>query len=198
MIENEAKFRLDDRSTVLKRLRRLKAVPGRRQREEDYAYDTPDRRFARQGKLIRLRTSGRSCLLTFKGPLIPGRFKKRYEVNLACAVGAAKAAAALRSMGLAGRFAKEKLRQQWQWGKTLVCLDTLPLLGDFVEIEGSSSRITATAKALGLDPRQAIKDSYETLFGRLCAGLSQRCPECGRQAQFSFAFERKARKKKWL
>ncbi len=195
MIEIEAKFKVADSRVVQRRLELLKACScGKEQEEKDFVYDTPGHDFLRAGNLVRLRRLGKGCLVTFKGAVMPGRFKKRAEVNLPC-TDAKQADAFLSSLGLQGHFSKEKKRRQWRYKQCLVCLDRLPCLGSFVEIEGKPAAIVAAARSLGLDPQSALKDSYESLFSLFCLQRSVRAPAAFKKPEFSFRFEKLLRKK---
>ena len=145
--EIEAKFQVPVSVDVPGRRAALKARScGATQEERDFIYDTPGRVCSRAGRLVRLRRSGRrGCLLTFKGRVLPGRFKKRAEINLPCD-DPGKADAFLASFGLQGRFDKEKKRRQWRYKQCLVCFDRLPCVGNFVEIEGKPQAIVAAAQ----------------------------------------------------
>jgi len=59
----------------------------------------------------------------------------------------------------------EKKREIWQLDNCRVCLDELPLLGSFVEIEGADEeRITRLQEKLGLGDVLHIPRSYATLM----------------------------------
>ena len=61
----------------------------------------------------------------------------------------------------------DKKRRVWQLGDCEVALDELPLLGDFVEIEGPDEETIATVqKSLGLTDLPHITESYASLIVR--------------------------------
>lgn len=163
MIENEIKFRVKDVAGMRGLLRSLGVSLGRPRRQVDYSFDTPAKDLAGQNMLIRLRRDGAKALLTFKGPVLSGRFKRCFEYNAEVAdLGRAKRL--LRQSGLVPCFLKEKLRQEGKFGRALICLDTLPFLGTFIEIEGSDAVIGSVIASLRLNPGSAIKDTYNGLF----------------------------------
>jgi predicted adenylyl cyclase CyaB len=167
-------------------LRSLGAPLGRQRRQVDYSFDTPARDLARQNMLIRLRKDGAKTLLTFKGPVLAGKFKRRFEYNAEVS-DFARAKRLLRQSGLLPFFLKEKLRQETRFGRAVICLDTLPFLGAFIEIEGSDAVIGSVIASLKLNPASAIKDTYNGLFLKFL----RRHPASGRKVLMRFADQKK-------
>ena len=54
----------------------------------------------------------------------------------------------------------EKKRQVWVLDGVEVLIDELPLIGNFIEIEGSEKEIAAAAKKLGFDMKNALTVNY--------------------------------------
>jgi adenylate cyclase class 2 len=161
--ETEIKFRVTGRAALARRLRACGfRLVEPRVRECDSLWDTPSGALRRRGHLLRLRRSGRSWLLTFKGKALPGRHKVREELETALADGAA-ARRILQALGLVESFCYEKFRATWSDGRGLVVVDQTPI-GDFAEIEGPPRWIDATARRLGISPREYITRSYASLF----------------------------------
>jgi predicted adenylyl cyclase CyaB len=186
-IENEMKFKVEDAALLKRRMKALGFGRGSRLAERDYFYDFADAGLSRQGLLFRLRDENGNGILTIKGPCMESRFKRRLEVNHV--VGEPLAARKLlRACGLVERFGKEKLRTEYRWRGALLCWDRLPFIGEYIEIEGSAKAITAMARCLGLDMKQGINDSYESLFRLYC--LAHGLGSC----EMSFAREKRLKK----
>ena len=82
------------------------------------------------------------------------------------------AQALLEALGYAPVLTFEKRRRRWQFEGCLVEIDTLPLIGSFVEIEGpSSQQVMDARRRLGLDGAPLIARSY---LGLLKDHLEQR------------------------
>ena len=73
----------------------------------------------------------------------------------------------------------EKERESWTFGETRVDLDHTPM-GDFVEIEGPTHSLEATARHLGLDSADAVAQSYISLW----EDFRRQHPELGRDMIF--------------
>ena len=147
--------------------------------------------------MVRLRELKAGCIVTFKGPCRRGKFKKRQEVNFA-GNDAAAAHKFLASLGLKRTFSKEKNRRQWHYGAVCICMDRVPCIGDYVEIEGGCREITVVARKLGFCPQAALKDSYESLFSLFCTVRAQKTDKIFKKKEFSFRFERLLKSKALL
>lgn len=161
--EVEIKFRIPDVSQLTKRLRaagfRLLTPPTH---EMNTLYDLPDASLRQRGELLRLRKYGSDWVLTHKAKSKIGRHKTRVENETKVADGK-KMDAILRALGFVPSFRYEKFRAEWGDGKGHVVVDETAI-GNIGEIEGPPRWIDRTAKALSVDPRQYITDSYAGLF----------------------------------
>jgi adenylate cyclase class 2 len=122
------------------------------------------------GCALRLRRQtgrmGEKAILTYKGARQKGRFKTRKELEVEIADGAAMDAL-LEAMGLRKELVIEKRRSLWRCKGCEVCLDELPLLGRFVEVEGEGERLIEEVLGdLGLDKLQHIDEGYAGLMRR--------------------------------
>ena len=100
-------------------------------------FDRRDELFG-SSRLLRLRTDGSGCRLTFKGP---PRFEENLKVRDEIEVTVAHAEAMrdlLVRLGYRVVRRYEKVREEWQLGATTVALDHTPI-GDFVEFEGDDA-----------------------------------------------------------
>ncbi|MBU0693935.1 MAG: class IV adenylate cyclase [Candidatus Omnitrophica bacterium] len=206
-MENEIKFKVTEVKRICSLLIKLGAKQCPKVSEIDYSFDTPDGQFSRGGKLLRLRKREKETVLTFKGPIISSRFKKRQEINIK--LGDFKITSCLlEQIGFVGHFNKEKIRQVFKYKNLEICVDKLPFIGCYLEIEGGEKAIVAFMKKLDLDIKDAIKESYNQLFNLFCiinqgrpcipAGRSacrrgRRGKQFGKKLEFSFRCEKKLR-----
>uniref|UniRef100_A0A7C4EJ36 CYTH domain-containing protein n=1 Tax=Fundidesulfovibrio putealis TaxID=270496 RepID=A0A7C4EJ36_9BACT len=163
-LELEAKFAVESLARVAGRLRGLHAVPRPARAEANIVYDTPERALLARGELLRLRRTDKA-VLTWKRPA-PGEavegMKAMEEVETRVEDFEAMRAI-LNGLGYREALRYEKCRQVWTLPDAVVCLDLLPF-GEFVEIEGTSQSIAATAALLGLDMAAASARTYHDLF----------------------------------
>jgi adenylate cyclase class 2 len=136
--------------------------------ESNVLFDNSKRALRRHGKLIRVRKTGPTTVLTFKGPSQPGKYKKRQEIeiDLPDATGLDEI---LTHIGYHPVFRYEKFRTEYarpsNSGKVLV--DETPI-GNFLEIEGSPRWIDQTARLLGFANADYITRSYGYLYLAYC------------------------------
>src|SRR5487761_311637 len=89
-LEVEIKLAAGDAALMRRRLSRLGLrLAASRRRERNWLFDDPAGRFRRAGRLLRLRQFGARWCLTAKGPVRPGRHKRRPEIELPLADGEA-------------------------------------------------------------------------------------------------------------
>lgn len=145
-------------------------------RQVDTYYDHPARDFAVTDEALRIRrTSGEdetTALVTYKGPLVDASSKTREEHETAVDDGA-ELHAVLDGLGFTPAAGVEKHREVWSRDGYTVTLDAVDGLGEFVEIEvehegddvdAAREGAFATARELGLDPADQIRDSYLALL----------------------------------
>ncbi|MEN8127999.1 MAG: class IV adenylate cyclase [Planctomycetota bacterium] len=105
-----------------------------------------------------------SALITFKGPRQDGKFKSRieYETGVADVEMTKKI---FDSLGYHGRIVVEKERRMWSLDGCEICLDELPYLGCFVEVEGPDETvITGVLEKLNLHDEPHITESYAAML----------------------------------
>ena len=164
-LEREIKLRFDSADDARERILALGATPLRGRRlQEDCLLDTDDEQIRRQRSVLRIRNEGGKSLLTFKGPVQPGRMKLRLEHETVVADGDVLLTI-LEALGLHIWFRYEKYREEYSAEDVVIAIDETPV-GTFVEIEGGEARINETALALGRTPDDYITDSYRMLFLR--------------------------------
>jgi adenylate cyclase class 2 len=139
--------------------------------EANTLYDTGDQRLYHSGMILRLRESGDRALVTWKGPEIPGRHKSRPERETS--VGSVETFAyILEQVGFKPVFRYEKFRTELEDAEAegTVTLDETPI-GNFIELEGPAAWIDETARRLGFQQEQYIKESYGSLYRRWCENV---------------------------
>jgi predicted adenylyl cyclase CyaB len=80
--------------------------------------------------------------------------------------------AILEALGYYNTFTYQKRRTIFFLDQNTICLDTLPYLGDFIEIEATTEQeITSLLSQLSLDPNDHISKGYPTLLKEKVATL---------------------------
>ena len=163
MIEREVKLRFEHPEAARAALLQAGATPLRcRRLQEDALLDTDDEALRRRGCALRIRTESGKSILTFKGPVMPGRMKVREEHETMLGDGAVLQHV-FEELGLHVWFRYEKYREEFPAEEVTIAVDETPL-GTFVEIEGGEHGILALTAALGRSPEEFILDSYRGLF----------------------------------
>jgi predicted adenylyl cyclase CyaB len=104
------------------------------------------------------------CFLCYKGGREKSEFKKRVEIETEIK-DSHSLLRLLSALGYEQKLVVEKKRRLWRLGGCDVTLDKLPLLGDFVEIEGPDVNNIADVQArLGLATLTAIAESYAQMI----------------------------------
>jgi adenylate cyclase, class 2 len=140
--EVELKFAVGDRSSLVLDLLRLGAIAAGESEQSDTYFAHPCRDFVQSNEAFRLRTvDGQHCL-TYKGPVVDRTIKTRKEIEIPCGNGA-DSGTQWRSLIEALGFHPVREVRKHRRRFTLVrngrhfefCLDRVPPLGDFAEIE---------------------------------------------------------------
>ena len=165
-IEIEAKMRLDGVGRLESRLAAIGARRGREVLEDNTYFDTPDGFLLTQDQGLRLRVETDRgsrkvvAIVTHKGPCASGQLKQRAEAQFV-ADDPQAARQLLVALGFSRQISFEKRRRYWYADACEVVIDTLPYLGDFVEIEGPSQEVVMQMRqTLGLDGLELIRASY--------------------------------------
>nr|WP_240942402.1 class IV adenylate cyclase [Planosporangium thailandense] len=165
-LETESKHRIRDGAAVLAVLDRLgfRADPVSLQADE--YYDTPVGLLGAANLVLRLRVVDGQVTAGFKGPrsFLPDGSHARIEVELPAA-DAEDVRAALAEQGLVCVWRLQKRRREYHRPglSIVVCLDELPRLGHFVELEGESDDIAEVRRSLGATIGPAEPLSYRDL-----------------------------------
>ncbi len=141
--------------------------------QTDTYYNAPHRSFADTDEALRLRehkpVDGQSeTLLTYKGPLIDADSKTREEFETGIE-DRETMEGILDGLGFTPAATVTKQRERYRLDASVVTLDTVEGLGEFLEIEteqeddsieAAREAVKAQLRALGLDPDEQIRTSY--------------------------------------
>jgi len=167
--ETEVKIPLESRSSTESCLQEKGfRVSVARTWESNELYDTEDRSLRRNGMLLRLRHSGEQSILTWKGPVSPGAYKSRRELETALE-SLPVFREILGQLGYMRTFRYEKYRTEYRKDLEtgVVTIDETPI-GNFLEIEGEGKWIDATAASLGFSRKDYVLESYGQLYLDYC------------------------------
>jgi len=168
--EIEAKLKVESHKEVIEKLAELGAEFLAEQLQTDYYFDDANRTLTKGDRCLRLRRQSvddeEKVFLTYKGAKEKDEFKKRQEIEIEI-----KGADSVEKLFSALAYEKvlvfEKRRRIWRLGGCKVALDELPLLGNFVEIEGpDDKRIADVQRNLGLADLPHIGKSYASLVAK--------------------------------
>jgi adenylate cyclase class 2 len=168
--EIEAKLKVDSLEEIEHKLAELGAEFLVEQLQADNFFDDVNATLTKTDRCLRLRKQtvdkNESFYLTYKGAKEKSNLKKRQEIEFEIK-DADSVRKLLSALGYEQVLAIKKKRRLWQLGDCEVALDQLPLLGDFVEIEGPDEEKIATAQEkLGLSDLSHIAKSYAALMAQ--------------------------------
>ncbi len=168
--EIEAKLKVDSLPEIERKLAELGAEFLAEQLQTDYHFDDANTTLTKTDRCLRLRKQmvgkSESLFLTYKGAKEKSNFKRRQEIEFEIK-DADSVRKLLSALGYEQSLVVEKKRHLWKLGDCEVALDRLPLLGDFVEIEGPDEEKIATAQEkLGLSDLSHITESYASLVAK--------------------------------
>jgi len=70
----------------------------------------------------------------------------------------------LLGLGFSPDSKKQKIRETYKWKNAKICIDKIPLIGTYAEIEAPRKRIKEIARLLGLKMARAISGTYMELL----------------------------------
>ena len=166
--EIEVKLKVDSLQDVERKLGEVGAEFVEEQLQTDTYFDDADSALKNGDRALRLRQQRagqkENTFLTYKGAKEKNDFKKRQEIEIEVGNGDS-AEKLLLALGYEKVLVFEKKRRVWRLGGCVVCLDELPLLGSFVEIEGpDGERIADVQNKLGMSDLTHIVESYACLM----------------------------------
>ncbi len=182
--EIEAKYRLEDPAALRERLATCGAKRSAHVLETNRIFDTADGRLRSSDCGLRLRTC-RSlgdkqqlyATLTYKGPRAAGEMKIREEVETVV-LNPSASMTILQHLGFSEVVLYEKRRETWQLDACEVCLDELPQLGWFVEIEGPGvEAVKAVAGRLAPEIKSALPETYVEMVTKQAETNAKDCAQ---------------------
>jgi adenylate cyclase class 2 len=167
-IETEIKLRAPDAAAAAELLTTHGFVLSNpRTHETNSLYDTETRDLQSSGRMLRVREAGGVCKLTFKGPANSGRHKMREEFEVEIS-DARTLKTIIQRLGYQKTFSYEKFRTEFDDdGRGTAVLDETPI-GVFLELEGATGWIDASAARLGFTESDYITSSYGRLYLEWC------------------------------
>ena len=178
--EVELKFPLDNPAPVRERLIELGFSTTGRVLEYNLLLDTPEGELAAAGRLLRLRRD-HSVWLTFKErpekkDAVDEKYKVRAESELEL-LDLETMRYILHKLGYTREKVYEKYREHFTRDAGVHAeIDTLPYLGNYLELEAPPEDIESLVKELGLRVVDGLRETYYQLFYDYCAshGLEAR------------------------
>jgi adenylate cyclase class 2 len=164
-IESELKFRVagpgdHEKLSRMLKLRGAKLVG--RYKEENFRFNGPGKSTRNTTLRLRVLNGGPRGVLTAKGPAkFDAGVKSREETEIEIRDVHATLDM-LEQLGFRVGWTYPKKRTMWMLDGVAVTLDVLDF-GWFVELEGPSSALPELARGLGLDPANALRDSYSVM-----------------------------------
>lgn len=163
--EIEAKILCRDPDALRARLVELGAEIEASGLEHNVVFDTPEGLLQKRDALLRLRSYA-GVVLTYKGPRddrscgVKDRAETEVEVSDFDA-----AESIITSLGFTSTWVYQKRREKWKLGPVEVCLDTLPAIGHYAEIEAPTRReVLDTLGVLGLSEGDITPLTYLEVF----------------------------------
>jgi adenylate cyclase class 2 len=141
----------------------------RRVFEANTIYDTAERSLKGSGRMLRLRTAGKTATVTYKGVATIGRHKSREELETT--VHDARAIGMIfERLGFTPMFRYEKYRTEYRRpsGRGGVAMIDRTPIGEFMELEGTPEWIDRTAKELGFSHEDYDTRSYGRVYLDWC------------------------------
>lgn len=164
MLEIEVKLRIPSLDAAKAQLRTLGFAAAERLFERNTVYDSPERRLAGTGKLLRIRETGERAILTVKLPAEgEGPHKIREEHNLEGPGPTLERIVEGLGFEPAWRYEKYRTRYSRPGEPGVIELDETPI-GNLLELEGPPEWIDATAQALGFTQSDYVTATYRDLF----------------------------------
>jgi adenylate cyclase, class 2 len=168
--EIEAKIKVPDLAAIRARLQSAGAQYKKKELETNSFYDTANQNLRMVDRGLRIREAvdeqgNARFLITMKGPMKPGQFKTREEIQFS--IDQPQPARDLfRHLGYEPTLSFQKRRETWMLDDCEVELDELPYLGTYVEIEGEERAIPVVREKLGLAGVPLISTGYISLLWR--------------------------------
>jgi predicted adenylyl cyclase CyaB len=169
-VEIEAKFKMTDLEAIKVKLNAHHGRFVKTGLEVNIFFDTCDKNLLRQDKGLRVRsvknlgTGESETVVTFKGPRAAGLLKSRQENELKVE-GLEAGCALFEALGYVQTIRFEKRRESWLLDDAKIELDTLPMLGSFLEVEAPSREaVMSVVEKLGMSGGEFLTQSYAAML----------------------------------
>jgi len=170
-LEIEAKLKVDSLESVIEKLNRLGAQFKTVAHQGDIYFDNSLCELVASDCCLRLRSEvdlgepeKKETVLCYKGAKNEGKYKSREEIET-CLESPENLIEILARLGYKKVLTVEKERQLWLLDDCFVCLDSLELIGCFVEIEGPSQEsVSNVVKKLQLENIEHETRSYACMI----------------------------------
>ncbi len=167
-IEIEAKLKVESLEEIKHKLTVLGAEFLQEQLQTDYHFDDANMTLQKTDRCLRLRRQlvdkNERFYLTYKGAKEKSSFKKRQEIEIEV-TDSDSVQKLFSALGYEKMLVIEKKRLTWRLNECKIALDELPLIGNFVEIEGpDEEKIADVQRGLGLSNLPHIRKSYQALI----------------------------------
>jgi adenylate cyclase class 2 len=169
-IEIEAKIKVESLEPTAGKLREAGAEFKCQLVQTDTYFNDAENKLTSSGIGLRLRRQisdeTDKVILTCKGPKKKAMFKSRREIEVELSPeGFSSMVELLGMLGFDKILVFEKRRKVWRLDGCDVCLDEIPMLGSFVEVEGPDEhRITGVLNKLQLSGLEHINKGYARLM----------------------------------
>lgn len=166
MIEVEIRTCVEDKKEIIERIEQSGFKKEKSVNQHDIMLDTTDAQLFRNGNKIRIRIEDDRAELTYKGNINAYKnISKREEINMSIKKEEIdNYIKFLSSIGYPICFQIKKEREIYKKGKTAITIDSWPIVGYIVEIEGEEDEIKRTANEIAPDKKFGnlrLKDLFE-------------------------------------
>jgi adenylate cyclase class 2 len=167
-IEIESKISVESFDSVISGLKESGATFREKVLQRDTFFVDKEKNLIATDRGLRLRRQicdgGEKVILTYKGKRQKKGFKSRREIEVEVNSFESMEEMFL-ALGLEKSIAFEKKRDYWFLDECEICLDELPMLGKFVEVEGpDEAAIRRVLEMIGLSASDHVDESYSRMM----------------------------------
>jgi adenylate cyclase class 2 len=168
--EIEAKIRVVTLAPFCEKLNAMDAVFLHEARQIDTYFMDTHKLLHKKDCGLRIRNEqvgdAETAHITFKGARTDSQYKSRPEFET-CVSDPVMMEKIFEALGYHKRVTLEKKRRIWTVDSCHVCLDEVPRLGSFIEVEGPDEQVIASVlEKLGLGDEPHIRHGYATMMER--------------------------------
>jgi len=168
LIEVEVKASVKDFNNVKKNLVQIGAIKIKKEHQRDIYFNAPHKDFVKTDEALRIREIPENdktrIVLTYKGAKLDNISKTRKEIEVDVSE-SRNMALILENLGFHPAAEVKKDRIIYEYSKSVITLDTIHGLGNFVEIEKEALEGEDTTKALeeifNIYKKLGIEDGFE-------------------------------------